>query len=206
MPLLDYVIQDIQSNTGKQISLANHNLWDEDVDALINLFNQNKHIISIDLSHNNLRDEGIRKLISLSHVRSLNLSAVVGLNDETAILLIRAKHLHGLDLSRNRGITDVAGEVMLQEASQKILNIKQTSINEQLQEKIAQRILENKSNEPVITKKYQTDGGLKAGSSSAFFDAADEQKDASSKVGEERKDISSNTTPSFINIRSSRGN
>jgi hypothetical protein len=75
-----------------------------------------------------------------------------------------------------------------------------------LQGKIAQRIIENKSNESVITKKYQTDSGLKTGSSSAFFSADDEQKDASSKAGEERKDISSNTTsPSFVNIRSSRG-
>jgi hypothetical protein len=125
------------------LELVRCGLWDEDIDEIIDLINNNKNISTVNLSENSFSDAAIIKLISLKNVTSLQLSRM-DIGNEGAIALVRHKPFIRLDLSKNQLIDNRAGTAILEIGTQIHLDLSHTAIKPEIQDNISQRIQANK--------------------------------------------------------------
>lgn len=117
MPLLKRDLKKIKANNPQvtHIDLDNRGLFDEDIEMIVGLLLSNPYIISLNLSHNNIEENGAKALAKLKHLQRLDISEN-GIGDLGVKYLSKNEFIKYLDVSDN-AITNVGAELLLKVAA-----------------------------------------------------------------------------------------
>lgn len=123
-----------------KIDLSNQGIIDSDIKELADVLGKYpKKKIFLNLYGNNIGDSGAKEISMLINVINLNLSHNNVRNDGV-IALINQPAIRSLDLSDNKGISDSCFETILTFASQEYLVLMGTHVTEENLQKIRERI------------------------------------------------------------------
>jgi hypothetical protein len=147
MPLKEHFKLHITSNKKTHCEINSHEIFDEHVDEIVALLNQQRHVTSLEIGQTNISDNGVKKLNKLEHVTNLSLPRN-NFSDEGAIELVRNSKFQSLNFHGNKAITNRTGEVMASESTQIFLKLSDTAITLACKEKINSRIALNQKNRP----------------------------------------------------------
>jgi hypothetical protein len=144
MPIPTFMLERLETPKGSSMNFSTVGLFDDDIPLLVALLNEKPDIRVLNLGTTNIgkEKEGVEALMLLQHVADLTVS-FTNIKDDDAIKLISNPRFRWLDLSKCKGITDIAGEYMLQHAHQISLKINDTNITPTLAAKINARIANN---------------------------------------------------------------
>ena len=118
-----------QSVQGHQLHLKGKGLNHEDVDLICRYLEEHPNITSLDLSQNNIGDEGARKLAQNTTLTTLNIE-ITQISFEGARSLAQHPRLNCLNVSANPLIGDLGAEALAQNPRLRSLDVSFTNLQE----------------------------------------------------------------------------
>lgn len=150
MPLSKEIINYLKSKKCTRFMLHNCNIWDKDIEDIIQLLHERPDIKYVDLSWNNISDISAEKLAMLTTITELDVSKT-DIGDNGALKLVSNPHIKILNLSHN-DISDSENN-LAKHTKQIELTLKHTSIKSETLEEIIKKVETNKMSQIIEEKK-----------------------------------------------------